>query len=309
MKPRTRSACVPAPRRGVGGRAHRLHRAQQAGHDQVFLLAVVVGEAVGGQADAARDVGDHAALHAVLVEHPGGAVQDGFALVAKARGGLAHAAVAARPRLPRRAAAAMGMTARCRWQATVRPPAISVKFGTFSAADVHRLRTARMEAAAGGHHAGHLAQQHLALAPGFGIGVGHRHRRQQCPGIGMQRLAEQRVAVGHLDDAAQVHHRDAVADVAHHGQVVRDEEIGQAQPLLQVHQHVHHLRLDRHVEGRDRLVADHQAGLQRQRPRDRDALALPAGELVRIALAPCRAAGPRWPAARPRARRTRRGWT
>ena len=156
--------------------------------------------------------------------------------------------------------------------------------GAFPAADVHGLRAARMEAAAGGNHAGHLAHQHLALAPGFGIGVGHRHRRQQRPGIGMQRLAKQRVPIRHFDDAAQVHHRDAVADVAHHRQVVRDEEIGQAQPLLQFHQHVDHLGLDRHVERRHRLVADHQAGLQRQCPRDRDALALPAGELVRIAI-------------------------
>src|SRR3954452_2334978 len=51
---------------------------------------------------------------------------------------------------------------------------------------------------------------------------------------------------------------------------------------LQVDQQVDHLRLDRYVERRHRLVAHDQAGAQRQRAGDADALALPARELVRI---------------------------
>ena len=43
------------------------------------------------------------------------------------------------------------------------------------------------------------------------------------------------------------------------------------------------LRLDRHVERRDRLVADDEPRLDRERARDADPLALAAGELVRIA--------------------------
>src|SRR5690606_12413309 len=43
------------------------------------------------------------------------------------------------------------------------------------------------------------------------------------------------------------------------------------------------LGLHRHVQRRDRLVADEQLRLERQRPGDRDALALAAGELVRPA--------------------------
>ena len=37
-----------------------------------------------------------------------------------------------------------------------------------------------------------------------------------------------------LDDLAEVHDRDAVGDVAHDGEVVRDEEVGQAELVLQV---------------------------------------------------------------------------
>ena len=53
---------------------------------------------------------------------------------------------------------------------------------------------------------------------------------------------------------------------------------------LQVEQQVDHLRLNRDVQGRDRLVRDDERRFERERPRQADALALPAAELVRIAL-------------------------
>src|SRR5258707_12770557 len=53
---------------------------------------------------------------------------------------------------------------------------------------------------------------------------------------------------------------------------------------LQVDQQIDHLGLDRYVERRYRLVADDQARPERQRARDADALALAAGELVRVIL-------------------------
>jgi serine kinase of HPr protein (carbohydrate metabolism regulator) len=71
--------------------------------------------------------------------------------------------------------------------------------------------------------------------------------------------------------------------VLHHGEVVGDEQIGKAEAALQVLQQVDDLRLDRDVEGGDRLVAHDQVGIDRQRAGDADALALAAGELVRIA--------------------------
>ena len=70
----------------------------------------------------------------------------------------------------------------------------------------------------------------------------------------------------------------------HNPQVVRNEEVGDAELLLQVLQQVDDLRLDRDVERRHRLVGDDQARLDRQGARDADALALPAAELVRIAV-------------------------
>ena len=65
------------------------------------------------------------------------------------------------------------------------------------------------------------------------------------------------------------------------GEVVGDEDVGDAELALQALQQVDDLRLHRDVERRDRLVADDQRGLDRERAGDRDALALAARELVR----------------------------
>ena len=69
-----------------------------------------------------------------------------------------------------------------------------------------------------------------------------------------------------------------------HREIVRHDDEGEAEAVLQILQQVDDLRLDRHVEGRNRLVADDQLGISRKRPGDADALALAAGELVRIAV-------------------------
>ena len=63
-----------------------------------------------------------------------------------------------------------------------------------------------------------------------------------------------------------------------------DEQVGQPQALLQILQQVQDLRLNRDIERAGRLVADEQLGLDCERARNSDALALPAGELVRIAI-------------------------
>ena len=91
-------------------------------------------------------------------------------------------------------------------------------------------------------------------------------------------------AAGRLDDLAQVHHRDPVAHMPDDTEIVRDEQVGQAELVLNVLEQVDDLRLHGHVEGRHRLVGDDQLGPQRKCPGDPDTLALPAGELVRIAV-------------------------
>ena len=58
---------------------------------------------------------------------------------------------------------------------------------------------------------------------------------------------------------------------SHDRQVVGDEQVGQAELLLQILEQVDDLRLDRNVERRDRLVADDQLRRHRERASDADA--------------------------------------
>jgi len=90
--------------------------------------------------------------------------------------------------------------------------------------------------------------------------------------------------VGHLRHLAQVHDGHPVRDVLHDREVVRDEEVGEVELRLQPLQQVDDLRLDGDVQRRDRLVADDEGRVHRQRPRDADALPLAARELVRVAV-------------------------
>ena len=68
----------------------------------------------------------------------------------------------------------------------------------------------------------------------LGGGIRHGHGRQQRPGVRVARAGVERVRRPDLDDLAEVHHRDAVADVLHDRQVVGDEQVRQPEPLAQV---------------------------------------------------------------------------
>ena len=107
---------------------------------------------------------------------------------------------------------------------------------------------------------------------------------QQRLGVGVQGMAEDGLVAAQLHHLAQVHDGHPVTDVLHHAQIVADEEICQAQLLLQVLQQVQNLGPDGHVQGGHRLVADDQLGLCGQGPGNHDPLALAAGELVGIAV-------------------------
>ena len=143
-------------------------------------------------------------------------------------------------------------------------------------------RAARVEGAARRHvdRIGRIAfqDQPLLRRPG------RRDRRNQRARVGVRRRREQPVGIATLDDAAEIHHRHFVAHLADHAQIVADEEIGEAHLRLQVEQEIDDLRLDRHVERRDRLVADQEPRLGRQRAGQHDPLALAARELMRIAV-------------------------
>src|SRR6202166_329145 len=128
--------------------------------------------------------------------------------------------------------------------------------------------------------------RNLALqpdAPPRHFRIRDRDRRQQRLRIGVQRRGIEFARRCGLDDAAEIHHRDAPADMLDDRQVMGDEEISEPDLLLQVLQQIDDLGLDRYIQRRHRLIADDQFGFDRERPRDTDALALAAGEFVRMA--------------------------
>src|SRR5215472_10193982 len=61
-----------------------------------------------------------------------------------------------------------------------------------------------------------------------------------------------------------------------------DHYIGQLEFVLQILKQVDDLCLDRDIERRNWFVGDYDLGLERKRAGDADALALAAGELVRV---------------------------
>jgi FtsZ-binding cell division protein ZapB len=146
------------------------------------------------------------------------------------------------------------------------------------------LGAAGVEAAAGGRvdGRGHVALEDDAVALVRGVGDGDGG--EQGARVGVERVGVQLLGRGHLDDAAEVHDGHAVGDVLDDGEAVRDEEVGEVELALQVFQKVDDLRLHAHVERGDGLVGHDELRVQGERPRDADALALPAGELVRVAV-------------------------
>jgi hypothetical protein len=92
------------------------------------------------------------------------------------------------------------------------------------------------------------------------------------------RVGKDRGSRAGLDDAPEVHDRDVARDVAHHREVVRDEQDREAQLPLQLPDQVEHRGLDRDIERRGDLVGDEDARSSGEGARERDALPLPAGE-------------------------------
>ena len=147
------------------------------------------------------------------------------------------------------------------------------------------IGAAGAEGAAGGgvQRAGDIPVQNDALVGPGDLGIRHRDGREQRLGIGVQRVLIDLRRVGQLHHLAQVHDRDAVADVPDDEKVVGDEEVRQPQALLELLKHIDDLGLDGDVQRGDGLVADDEVRIDRQGPGDADALALAAGKFVGVA--------------------------
>ena len=135
-----------------------------------------------------------------------------------------------------------------------------------------------------------------------------RRGGEQGARVGMRHRREHRAGRARLHHPPRIHHHHPRGRGTHHAEIVGDQQ--QREPLLrrEFAEQVEHLRLHRDVERGGRLVGDQQLGAAGERDRDHHALALAAGELVRIAVARIASAGeadaveqPARPCAPPRA--------
>ncbi len=216
----------------------RLARAGLADEAQRLALADRQRHAVDGVDG--RAAAEHSGAHAVA---------------ARDRGHLderrAHSA--AIPSSARREASA-------RMQATLRSSAIGARLGAGKAARLGRQRAARREGAAARHvrRVGHGARNGRQ-APARS--VERRQRADQALRIGMHGIGEQLVGGRLLDDAAGIHHRDAVAVLGDDAEIVADQHHRHAHLAADRREQLQDLRLDGGIERR---------WSARPRPADRD---------------------------------------
>ena len=98
----------------------------------------------------------------------------------------------------------------------------------------------------------------------------------------MQRLPQNLIGRTKLNDFAEIHHRYPIGNVFYDGKIVRNKKQRQIHFAANFREKIDDLRLDRNVERRDGLIRHNQFWFDRQRARNRDALALAAGKFVRI---------------------------
>lgn len=99
------------------------------------------------------------------------------------------------------------------------------------AAGVFGKGAAAGKTAATGHieRAGRVALQANAQLAFLAACIHRRRRRPQGQRVGVQGVGKQVFAGGAFHKLPQVHDGDVIAHVADHAQVVRDEQVGQAQ--------------------------------------------------------------------------------
>ena len=104
----------------------------------------------------------------------------------------------------------------------------------------------------------------------------------------MARNGEERFGGARLDRRTAPKHYNTIAQRAHDGKIVADEDKGEAEIAPQCAQQGQDLRLGGDIEAGDDLVGDDKGGLDRDGAGDTGALPLPAAQLMGKASAEAR---------------------
>jgi hypothetical protein len=68
-------------------------------------------------------------------------------------------------------------------------------------------------------------------------------------GVGMEGTAKEFFPVCHLHYLSHIHDGDSITDVLDNSKIVRDEKVGEAKLISQVHEEIQNLSLNRHIKG------------------------------------------------------------
>ena len=73
-----------------------------------------------------------------------------------------------------------------------------------------------------------------------------------------------------------------MGNMFHHAHIMCHKHIGQSELLLQIHQQIDDLRLNRHIQSGNRLIAGDKLRIHGKRAANADTLSASAGEFMRI---------------------------
>ena len=126
-------------------------------------------------------------------------------------------------------------------------------------ADLFGQRTARMKPTArrGPRRTRHIPSEHDSSTPL--LRMDRRHGREQRQRVGMQRCGIQGFGRGSLDNPTEIHHSHIVGYVFHDGEIVRDEQVREAELCTKFNQQIDNLSLNRNIERRDRTIRSRRA--------------------------------------------------
>ena len=72
---------------------------------------------------------------------------------------------------------------------------------------------------------------------------------KQCLCVWVQRVRAELAAFRYLNKLTKIHHRNAMTDMGHGGEIMADEQVTDAQSRLKMLQLAHNLRPDGHIQG------------------------------------------------------------
>src|SRR6185437_4363154 len=100
----------------------------------------------------------------------------------------------------------------------------------------------------------------------------------------MLRVRKYLVCRSHFHEFAAVENSDAIRDAPYCSQVMGDKDASETVAAFQVGQQIQYLGLDGRIQCRNRLVRHDEGGICDHCPRNAQALALPAGQLMWVAV-------------------------